>query len=125
MPKTIMVVDDDPGNVLTLQSFLKDRGYNVIIANDGQEALVKLATVKPDLILLDIMMPRMDGTELAMAVRDDARLRSTPIFYLTAVITADDAVESLGPRNTIFPKPVNFAELLNKIREVIGTSQPT
>lgn len=120
-----MVVDDEPGNLLNLESLLKARGYKVIVANDGKEALDKMAGVRPDLLLLDIMMPRMDGTELAMTMKEDPRLRSIPIFYLTAVITADDAVESLGGSNVIFPKPVNFSELLNKIRQVIGVPGPS
>ena len=120
MAKKILVVDDDPGNVLMLESFLKDRGYTVVIANDGEEAVHKAKAQMPDLILLDIMMPKMDGTEVAVVLKEDANTRHIPIFYLTAVITAEDRVERIGASNIIFPKPVNFNELLEHIKQRIG-----
>lgn len=120
MTKKILVVDDDPGNVLMLQSFLKERGYDISIANDGEEAVQKAKAIQPDLILLDIMMPKMDGTEAAVLLKEDTRTRHIPIFYLTAVITAEDRIDSVGPANVIFPKPVNFNELLGRIRQQIG-----
>ena len=120
MTKTILVADDDPGNVSVTESLLKERGYTVLIAVDGEEALKKALAFKPHLILLDIMMPKVDGTDVAMALRENPKTKDIPIFFLTAVVTPEDHIDSIGSANVIFPKPVNFGALLNKIREVIG-----
>ena len=121
MPKTILVVDDEPGSVLMFESILKKRGYYVILASDGDEAIQKARKEKPHLILLDIMMPKMDGTEVAMTLRQDEATKHIPIFFITALVAPDDKIESsTGFSNPVFAKPVNLAELLDKIKKEIG-----
>ena len=121
MAKTILVVDDEPGSVQMFESALKDRGYRVITAADGEEALARARKEKPDLILLDIMMPKVDGTEVAMILRDDENTRNIPVFFITALISPGDHVE-LGEmqKTPVFAKPVNLMNLLERISKQIG-----
>ena len=121
MAKTILVVDDEPGSVLMFESVLKKRGYNVILANDGEDALTKAKKEKPDLILLDIMMPKIDGTEVAMELREDERTKNIPVFFITALIAPQDKVDLSGTdKSPVFAKPVNLSDLLDRIQKQIG-----
>lgn len=121
MPKKILVVDDEPGSVMLFESVLKKRGYEVVVAGDGDEAIQKARETKPDLIILDIMMPKVDGTEVAMTLRADEITKGIPIFFITALIAPGDKVDVSGTSNSpIFAKPVNLNELLTKIQEEIG-----
>ncbi len=118
MIKSILVVDDEPEQLLMVESLLKERGYTVVVASDGEEGLKKALQVRPDLILLDIMMPRMDGTETASRLKNDPRTKNIPIFFLTAVIAAEDRKNFEGNTTPIFAKPVIFSELLDAIRQL-------
>ena len=88
--KTILVVDDDPHIRELLQSRLKKNGYNVIIANDGQEALDKTYQEHPNLIILDIMLPKVDGYSVCKVLRSDEEYRDIPIIMLTGRTLAQD-----------------------------------
>ena len=118
--KTILVADDEPEQVATLQALLSERGYKVITALSGEQALQKSVTYQPDLIILDIMMPKMDGTEVAMLLKHDVRTKSIPIFFVTAVISPDDQARVSGNPNPIFAKPVRLNELLTAIQNAIS-----
>ena len=120
-PKTILVADDEAEQVATLQALLTERGYKVIGALSGEEALQKAVTYQPDLIILDIMMPKMDGTEVAMLLKHDVRTKSIPIFFVTAVISPEDQGRVTGNPNLIFAKPVRLHELLSAIQNTINT----
>ena len=119
--KTILVADDEPEQVATLQALLSERGYKVITALSGEQALQKSVTFQPDLIILDIMMPKMDGTEVAMLLKHDVRTRNIPVFFVTAVISPDDQARVAGNPNPIFAKPVRLQELLAAIQSAINT----
>jgi CheY-like chemotaxis protein len=82
--KTILIVDDEIDIAETLQSFLELNGYRVIIAFDGQEALHKVLEQKPDLIITDMMMPRMDGAELIEKIRATPAIKDTRIITMSA-----------------------------------------
>ncbi len=118
MEKTILIADDEPGHVSTLAAFLRERGYRVVVARDGEEAVSMAFKHRPNLIILDIMMPRMDGTDAAMMLRHDDRTSKIPIFFLTAVITAADEPDIKGNPNSVFAKPVKYTELLDAIRKI-------
>ena len=121
MAKKILVVDDEPGSVLLFESMLKKRGYQVIAASDGDEAIQKARKEKPDLIVLDIMMPKVDGTEVAMTLREDELTKNIPIFFITALIAHADKIEIADTSNSpVFAKPVNLNEFLAKIQQQIG-----
>ena len=117
--RTILIVDDEPEQVATLEQLLSQRGYKVITASDGQQGFNKAVEFQPNLIILDIMMPKMDGTEVAMLIKHDARTNHIPIFFVTAVISPDDQARVSGNPNLIFAKPVKLHELLDAIQNTI------
>lgn len=122
MAKKILVVDDELGSVLLFESVLKKRGYAVSTATNGEDAIEKARKEKPDLILLDIIMPRLDGTEVAIALRGDPLTSHIPVFFITALIGPGDKINIAGTAtNLVFAKPVNLNELLAKIQEQIGS----
>ena len=118
MAKTILIADDEPNQVETLRAFLAERGYKVLTALSGEEALAKAVNFQPDLIILDIMMPKMDGTEVAMLLKHDVRTKHIPAFFVTAVIAPEDQARVSGNPNLIFAKPVRLNELLHAIQNI-------
>ena len=124
MAKTILVADDEPDQVATLQALLSERGFKVVTATSGEEALKKSIEYQPDLIILDIMMPKMDGTEVAMLLKHDVRTKYIPIFFVTAVIAPEDQARVSGNPNLIFAKPVKLHELLTAIHNTIRDGAP-
>ena len=120
MVKTILVADDEPDQIRTLESFLSDRGYKVITAVNGDQALEKAILLQPDLVILDIMMPKRDGTEVAMLLRNDVRTKHIPVFFVTAVIDPDDQPLISGNPNLIFATPVKLNSLLEAIQAAIS-----
>lgn len=119
MAKTILIADDEPEQVATLQALLSERGFNVLTATSGEQALAKAVDFQPDLVILDIMMPKMDGTEVAMLLKHDVRTKDIPIFFVTAVIAPEDQARVLGNPNPIFAKPVKLHELLTAINSAL------
>ena len=85
MPSTILIVDDEPGGRYTLESILEEQGYRIEMAESGMEALEKARQLLPDVILLDVMMPGMDGFEVCQRIRKDPILAEIPIIMLTAL----------------------------------------
>lgn len=84
MAKRILIVDDEPNIVLSLEYLMRQRGYAVTTARDGDEALAAVDTEAPDLVLLDVMMPRKDGYEVCQLLRERSDLADMPIIMLTA-----------------------------------------
>ena len=117
----ILVVDDVPQNIRLLEMNLKAEGYIVISANNGQEALEKVATDKPDLILLDIMMPIMDGNEVCRQIRKNNNTRWIPIVMVTAFESGPEKiVQSLdNGADDFIKKPFDRYELLARVRSLL------
>ena len=113
---SVFLVDDDPDLVEIVETFLEARGYRVETAMDGVEALGRLEEVRPDLILLDIMMPRMDGWEVARAIRDHPEMHDVRIVMLTARGEFTDKQEGLrvGADDYIV-KPIRLEELADRV----------
>ena len=82
--KIVLVIDDDPTMIELVKDFLESRGYHVIPARSGQEALKKAEISKPDVLILDVMMPGMDGYETCRHLKQDARLSGVPVIMFTA-----------------------------------------
>lgn len=116
----ILIVDDHQDNVELLQARLEARGYEIDTATDGQEALARVAAVAPDLILLDVMMPRMDGIEVARRVKADPTLPFIPIIMQTALDATESKVEGLDAgADDYITKPINFAELEARVNSLL------
>ncbi len=118
MVKSILIADDEPGQVVMLEAFLKERGYTVYLASNGEDAYSKAMLHRPDLIILDIMMPKMDGTELAVKLKNDTRTQDIPVFFMTGVISPEDQIKASENPNVVFAKPIRFNDLLEAIRKV-------
>jgi diguanylate cyclase (GGDEF)-like protein len=116
----ILVVDDHEDNVELLRARLEARGYEVEAAMDGQEALDKVHASPPDLILLDVMMPRIDGIEVTRQLKGDSSLPFIPIIMQTALETTEDKVEGLDAgADDYITKPINFAELEARVKSLL------
>ena len=116
MTSRILVVEDTPANIQTLTAILKERGYQISIATNGRQALEVLGRVQPDLILLDIMMPEMDGFETCQRIKASAVWREIPVIFLTAKTETADIVRGfeLGAVDFV-AKPFNAHELLARV----------
>lgn len=113
----ILAVDDKPQNLQFLGKLLSDNGYEVGMAQNGQQALNFIQKSEPDLILLDIMMPVMDGYEVCRQLKDDFSTRHIPVIFLTAKADTEDVVRGFEVGGVDYvTKPFNAAELLARIR---------
>lgn len=116
----ILIVDDDPFNVDYLEQELEDLGYETISAADGQEALDKVATEAPDLILLDVMMPIMDGFTACRILKEHEETRLIPIIFMTALDAVEDRIKGIKAGGDDFlTKPVHEEELLARIETAL------
>jgi len=107
----ILIVDDHEDNVELLRARLESWGYTTDSAGDGDEALTKIDQTAPDLILLDVMMPKVDGMEVARRVKGNRRLPFIPIIMQTALDTTESKVEGLeAGADDYITKPIDFAE---------------
>lgn len=114
---TILVVDDEPVNLTVLSNHLSANDYRVIRANNGEEAIALFEKEKPDIVLLDIMMPRMSGFEVCRKLREKASLSRLPIIMLTAKDQAQDLAEGFSAgANDYISKPFTKKELLSRIK---------
>ena len=119
MSKTILVADDEPNIVISLE-YLQREGYVVIVAKDGQEALDVIARDKPDLVLLDVMMPNKSGFEVCQAVRADEALRHTRILMLTAKGRETDVAKGLAlGADAYMTKPFSTKDLVQKVAQML------
>ena len=120
MPNKILIVDDEPFNLDLLEQELMEYDYVIERANDGVEALEKTASFKPDVILLDFMMPRMNGLEVVKRLRGDQEHKGIPVILLTAKATQEDKVAGLDAgADDYVTKPFDAVELLARVRAMM------
>ena len=117
--KKILIVDDEPDFVRLVKMRLEANGYEVTMAFDGEEGLKKVQQETPDLILLDIMMPKKDGYAFLLDLKKEKATKSIPVIALTGKTKMEDMFKSEGAKDYI-TKPFKSAELLAKIKEIIG-----
>ncbi len=118
--KRILVVDDERAFRILISKTLRHKGYEVITANDGQEGLEKAKTQKPDLIVLDLMLPRINGYKVCGLLKKDTKYAKIPIILFTAKANAEDI--ELGKKvgaDAYITKPYERDALLSKIEELI------
>ena len=120
MPQYILVVDDDRQIARLVRSYLEQAGYRVWIAYDGDEALRSIRAEKPDLIVLDLMLPGRDGWEITRIIRGDPVLASIPIIMLTARVEDTDKIVGLElGADDYIAKPFNPREVVARVRAVL------
>jgi CheY-like chemotaxis protein len=116
MPK-ILLVDDEEMNRDFLQRRLQKRGYQVVTAVDGAEACARIGAERPDLVLMDVMMPVMDGLQATRVLRSAPETRDIPVIALTALAMAGDRERVLEAGcNDYATKPIEFPQLLEKVQ---------
>ena len=119
-PPRILVVDDNPSNVDILRARLSTHGYEILTAADGEEALAAVREHLPDLVLLDVMMPKLDGIEVCRRIRADAALPFIPIVLVTAKSDPKDVVAALeAGGDEYLTKPVDQAALLARVKSML------
>src|SRR5215467_8771462 len=119
-PSKILIVDDEPFNVDYLEQELEDLGYTTVSAGNGREALEKVALEAPDLILLDLMMPIMDGLTVCRILKEDDETRLIPIVIMTALDGFDNRLKGIeAGADDFLIKPVNQRELLARIQTAL------
>lgn len=122
--KTIMVVDDNPDIITIVRTILEGKGFNVLSASSGAECLETLKSQKPDLIVLDIMMPEMDGLEVLTRLKAMSEFSNVPIVLLTAKVQYEDVLGGykLGADYYI-TKPFTSTQLINGINLLLGENK--
>jgi CheY-like chemotaxis protein len=124
MAEKILVVDDDLDTLKLVGMMLQRQGYNIVAAINGAQALSKVPAEKPDLILLDVMMPDIDGFEVCKRIRSDSNYAQIPILMFTAKTQVDDKVQGFeAGADDYLPKPTHPAELLAHVKALLGRSR--
>src|SRR5437870_3864353 len=117
MAESVLVVDDDPDVARFVEVNLRSAGYQVAVASNGEEALERAVQLRPDLVLLDVMMPKLDGFEVAQRLRRDSRTSSSSIIMLTAKALSSDKVLGLSSgADDYIIKPFDPVELLARVK---------
>lgn len=121
--KTILIADDEPYLIRSLSYVLQREGYHVESAVDGQEAMSKIETIRPDLVFLDLMLPRLDGFQICRRVKERPDLRSIYVIILTAKGQQEDRQKGFqAGADAFMTKPFSPKEIIDKLRQVLGSS---
>ena len=122
MTHTVLIADDEPNIVISLEFLMKREGHRVLVARDGVQALDSIRTERPDLVLLDVMMPGKSGFEVLAALRADESLKHTLVLMLSAKGRDTDIAkgQALGA-DAYMTKPFSTKELAEKVRELLAS----
>ena len=121
MSHKILIVDDEPNIVISLEFLMKKEGFEVAVAGDGEEALTKAAAFAPDLILLDVMMPKKSGFEVCEALRSDPARAGLLIVMLTAKGRDTEVAKGLAlGADAYVTKPFSTKDLLAKVKDMLA-----
>jgi len=119
----ILIAEDNEANIMTISSYLTAKGYRLVLAGNGQEAIEKAMSAQPDLILMDIQMPVMDGLEATKQIRQIPSLVNIPIIALTALAMTGDRDRCIAAgANEYIAKPVKLKQLTYTIEQLLTTS---
>jgi putative two-component system response regulator len=126
MAQRILIVDDDSGARVALETLLRREGFELRIAHDGTTALAECASFRPDLILLDIMMPGMSGFEVCRRIKATPETRLTPVVLITGLSDTEDRIQGINAgADDFLSKPIDFNELLARTRSLLRLKQYT
>jgi two-component system cell cycle response regulator DivK len=119
---TILVIEDYSEGRILLSAWLRGKGYKVVEAKDGREGLLQANRVTPDLILMDLTLPEIDGVEATRQIRKRHLLAHTPIFAISGFATHEVRTDAIAAGCTaVFTKPLNLDALLGKIKDTLGS----
>ncbi len=123
--RRVLVVDDDEHQLVMLSDYLEFKNYEVIRARSGKEALDRMNEAVPDLVLLDVMMPGMDGGDVAQAIRREDRYHAVPIIFMTAAVRKEEVKvhEGLIGGDSFVSKPIDLDDLVAEIGRFISTGR--
>lgn len=121
MGKHVLIADDEQNIVLSLEFLMKREGFDVSVAHDGDAALTAIRSLRPDVVLLDVMMPKRDGFDVCQQVRADPELQAVKIIMLTAKGREVEVSKGLAlGADAYMTKPFSTKELVARVREVLG-----
>ena len=121
MHKKILIADDEQNIVISLEFLMKREGYEVSVAADGEEALARTLEVRPDLVMLDVMMPKRNGFDVCQAIKGDPELAGIKVLMLTAKGRETEMARGLAMgADAYMTKPFSTKELVAKVRELLG-----
>lgn len=119
--KTVLIADDEPNIVISLEFLLQREGYHVLVARDGQEALDTIALMAPDLVLLDVMLPRVSGYEVCQQIRENPAVAGTKVLMLTAKGREVEVSKGMAlGADAYVTKPFSTKDLLAQVRLLLG-----
>jgi DNA-binding response OmpR family regulator len=122
----ILVVDDHGPNRVLLQEILLSSGYTVMLAKDGEAALQQVKIEKPDLVILDVMMPRLNGFEVCARIKSDKETCLTPVILVTALFAKSDRIRGItAGADDFLTKPIDHTELLARVRSLLRLKKHT
>jgi DNA-binding response OmpR family regulator len=123
-PPRILIADDDPQAAELMEAYMTDQGYDLAIAVDGEQTLKLLTEWSPDVVLLDVMMPRISGFEVCKRLRADPATRDVAVLMITALDQASDIDRAVEAGTDDFvSKPINKKEVLHRVRALLKTRQ--
>jgi DNA-binding response OmpR family regulator len=125
MSKRILIADDEPNIVISLEFLMKREGFDVEVAMDGEAALQAIATQRPDLILLDIMLPKKDGFEVCQQIRANPAWQALKVVMLTAKGRDTEVSKGLAlGADAYMTKPFSTRDLVAQVRQLLGLTPP-
>ena len=120
MDKKVLIADDEQNIVISLEFLMKREGYQVEVANDGEEAVRRIRASRPDLVLLDVMMPKKSGFEVCQEIRSDPEMAGIRILMLTAKGRDTEVAKGLAlGADAYMTKPFSTRELVDKVRSML------
>jgi len=126
MPRKVLIADDNLPNVELLEAYLAETDYEIAVASDGQETLDVVATFQPDLILLDIMMPKLSGFEVCKELKRDSTTKNIMILMVTALNEPGDIERAVAAGcDDFLSKPVNKLELIKRVENMLTLREVT
>jgi len=124
MSKKILIVDDEPNIVISLEFLMRREGFEVLVARDGEEALQTTRSQQPDLVLLDVMMPKLNGFEVCKQIRADQALAGTRVIMLTAKGRQAEITKGLElGADGYITKPFSTRDLVVQVKNLLGAEE--
>ena len=118
----ILVIDDSTTNIVLLEAILAEKGYHIETALNAKEAFLRIEKQIPDLILLDLLMPKVSGFDFLKELRKDEKTRNTPVIVISAINTDDENIRKINDLEAVdfLRKPIDIQYLVNKVEEILS-----